>query len=188
MACAMSSVAFSLATLLVAASAGTGMPTVAPGASTVYQPERWKHVSEREEDVQAPLIYRSPSAVQANPSDLSRLSVPVMPTGSTFFARWASVSAATGYRLDVSQQEAFNSYVDGYRDLDVGNMTGRVVTGLSPGTKYYYRVRAYSAAGSSADSQVMVGTTASRAGLIINATFDSSITNNPKARAIQSSI
>ncbi|PYK44015.1 MAG: hypothetical protein DME46_06920 [Verrucomicrobia bacterium] len=111
-----------------------------------------------------------------------------MSTGSTFFARWASVSAATGYRLDVSQQESFNSYVDGYRDLDVGNMTGRVVTGLSPGTKYYYRVRAYNASGSSADSQVMVGTTASRAGLIINATFDSSITNNPNALAIQSRI
>ena len=188
MVCAMSSIAFSLVALPVAASAGTGVPTVAPGASTVYQPQRWKHVSGREEDVQAPPIYRSPSAVQANPSDISRSSIPVMSTGSTFFARWASVSAATGYRLDVSQQESFNSYVDGYRNLDVGNITGQVVTGLSPGTKYYYRVRAYNAAGSSADSQVMVGTTASRAGLIINATFDSSITNNPNALAIQSTI
>jgi hypothetical protein len=188
MVCAMSSIAFSLVALPVAASAGTGMPTVAPGASTVYQPQRWKHVSGREEDVQAPLIYRSPSAVQANPSDISRSSIPVMSTGRTFFARWASVSAATGYRLDVSQQESFNSYVDGYRDLDVGNMTGRVVTGLSPDTKYYYRVRAYNAAGTSADSQVMVGTTASGAGLIINATFDSSITNNPNSLAIQSMI
>jgi FG-GAP-like repeat/Fibronectin type III domain len=184
----MSSVTFSLATLLVAASAGTGMPTVAPGASASYQPQRWKHVSGREEDVQAPPIYPSPSAVQANPSDISRSSIPVMSTGSTFFARWKRGSAATGYRLDVSQQESFNSYVDGYRDLDVGNMTGRVVTGLSPGTKYYYRVRAYNAAGSSADSQVMVGTTASVAGLIINPTFDSSITNNPNALAIQSMI
>ena len=188
MVCAMSSIAFSLIALPVAASAGTGMPTVTPGASTVYQPQRWKHVSGREEDVQAPPIYRSPAAVQANPSDISRSSIPVMSTGSTFFARWASVSAATGYRLDVSQQESFNSYVDGYRDLDVGNMTGRVVTGLSPGTKYYYRVRAYNAAGTSADSQVMVGTTASGAGLIINATFDSSITNNPNSLAIQSMI
>jgi len=188
MVCAMSSIAFSLVALPVAASAGTGMPTVAPGASTVYRPQRWKHVSGREEDVQALPIYRSPSAVQANPSDISRSSIPVISTGSTFFARWASASAATGYRLDVSQQESFNSYVDGYRDLDVGNMTGRVVTGLSPGTKYYYRVRAYNAAGTSADSQVMVGTTASRAGLIINATFDSSITNNPNALAIQSTI
>jgi len=188
MVCAMSSIAFSLIALPVAASPGTGMPTVTPGASTVYQPQRWKHVSGREEDVQAPPIYRSPAAVQANPSDISRSSIPVMSTGSTFFARWASVSAATGYRLDVSQQESFNSYVDGYRDLDVGNMTGRVVTGLSPGTKYYYRVRAYNAAGTSADSQVMVGTTASGAGLIINATFDSSITNNPNSLAIQSMI
>src|SRR5207302_10789453 len=112
MICAMSSIAFSLVAL-VAASAGTGMPTVASGASVVYQTQRRKHVSRREEDVQALPIYRSPSAVQANPNDISRSSIPVMSTGSTFFARWASVSAATGYRLDVSQQESFNSYVDG---------------------------------------------------------------------------
>ena len=185
---AMFSIAFSIVVLPVAAGAGSGMPTVVPGASAVYQPQRWKHVSGREKDAQIPLIHPSPSAVQANPSDISRSLIPVVSTGSTFFARWASVSTATGYRLDVSQQESFNSYVDGYRDLDVGNMTGRVVTGLSPATKYYYRVRAYNAAGSSADSQVMVGTTASKAGLIINATFDSSITNNPNALAIQSMI
>ena len=28
---------------------------------------------------------------------------------------------------------SFTSYVDGYHDLDVGNATGRVVTGLNPG-------------------------------------------------------
>ena len=33
-------------------------------------------------------------------------------------------------------------YVDGYHDLDVGDVTGRVVTGLNQGTTYYYRVRA----------------------------------------------
>ena len=185
---ALSSIAFSLVALPVAASGGSGMRTVAPGASAVYQPQQRKHISRREEDAQALPIYPSPSAVPANPSDVSRSPISVMSTGSTFFARWASVNAATGYRLDVSQQESFDSYVDRYRNLDVGNMTGRVVTGLSPGTKYYYRVHAYNAAGSSADSQVMVGTTASTAGLIINATFDSSITNNPNALAIQSTI
>jgi len=176
-------VAFSFVALPLAASAVTGMQTVAPGASIVYRPQRWEHVSGREEEVQLPLIYQSRSA-----GKISQSSIPVMSTGSTFFARWTSVSAATGYRLDVSQQKSFSSYVDGYRDLDVGNMTGRVVTGLSAGTKYYYRVRAYNAAGTSADSQVMVGMTASGAGLIINAAFDSTITTNPNSMLIQSMI
>jgi len=122
-------VAFSFVALPLAASAVTGMQTVAPGASIVYRPQRWEHVSGREEEVQLPLIYQSRSA-----GKISQSSIPVMSTGSTFFARWTSVSAATGYRLDVSQQKSFSSYVDGYRDLDVGNMTGRVVTGLSAGT------------------------------------------------------
>ena len=31
----------------------------------------------------------------------------------------------------------FDSFVDGCHDLDVGNVNGRVVTGLSRGTTYY---------------------------------------------------
>jgi hypothetical protein len=181
-------VGFSLVALPLAASAGTSLQNLAPGSPTLYRPQRGEHVTGREEDMQTPPIDRSPFAVEVIPRDISRSSIPVVSTGSTFFARWGSVSAATGYRLDVSQQSSFSSYVDGYRDLDVGDMTGRVVTGLSPRTKYYYRVRAYNAAGTSADSQVMAGTTASGAGLIINATFDSTITTNPNSVAIQSMI
>ena len=69
------------------------------------------------------------------------------PTRSTFMARWESVPGATGYLLDVSTSNSFNSYVEGYNDLDVGSATGRAVTGLSRGTTYYYRVRAYNATG-----------------------------------------
>ncbi len=81
------------------------------------------------------------------------------PTRSGFMASWDSASGAIGYRLDVSMSSSFSSYVNGYRDLDVGNVTGRVVTGLSPGTTYY-----------------------------IHATFDSSITTNPNAAAIEAMI
>ena len=181
-------VAFSLVALPLAASAGTGIQILAPGTPTVYRPQWGEYVAGREEDVQTPPIYRSPLAVEVIPRDISRSSIPVVSTGSTFFACWGSVGAATGYRLDVSQQSSFSSYVDGYRDLDVGDMTGRVVTGLRPRTTYYYRVRAYNAAGTSADSQVMVGATASGAGLIINAAFDSTITTNPNSVVIQSMI
>src|SRR6266567_7896612 len=110
------------------------------------------------------------------------------PTRSGFMASWDSVSGAIGYRLDVSMSSSFSSYVNGYRDLDVGNVTGRVVTGLSPGTTYYYRVRAYDATSLGRYSDVMTVATTATAGLIIHATFDSSITTNPNAAAIEAMI
>ena len=109
-------------------------------------------------------------------------------TRSSFMASWGSVSGAIGYRLDVSTSSSFSSYVNGYQDVDVGSVTGRVVTGLNPGTTYYYRVRAYGATGPGHYSDVMTGTTVATTGLIIHATFDSSITSNPNAAAIEAMI
>ncbi len=110
------------------------------------------------------------------------------PTRSSFMASWGGISGAIGYRLDVSVSSSFSSYVDGYHDLDVGNVTGRVVTGLNPGTTYYYRVRAYDATSPASYSDVMTVTTVDTPGLIIRATFDSSITGNPNAAAIEAMI
>src|SRR6266498_816245 len=110
------------------------------------------------------------------------------PTRSSFMASWGGISGAIGYRLDVSVSSSFSSYVDGYHDLDVGNVTGRVVTGLNPGTTYYYRLRAYDATSPASYSDVMTVTTVDTPGLIIRATFDSSITGNPNAAAIEAMI
>ena len=52
-------------------------------------------------------------------------------TFSSFTANWSSVSGATDYRLDVSTSNTFTTYLPGYQDLDVGNMTSYPVTGLS---------------------------------------------------------
>jgi hypothetical protein len=49
-------------------------------------------------------------------------------TRSSFMATWENVTGATGYLLDVSTNDSFSDYVDGYHDLDVGKITGRVVT------------------------------------------------------------
>jgi hypothetical protein len=110
------------------------------------------------------------------------------PTRSTFMASWSSVKGALGYLLDVSTSDSFSSYVDDYHDLDVGNVTARVVTGLNRGTTYYYRVRAYGAIGPGDYSGVMRTTTVATSGLNINPTFDSSITGNPNAAAIEAMI
>src|SRR5439155_11139377 len=110
------------------------------------------------------------------------------PTRSSFMATWDSVEGAKGYLLDVSTSNSFSSYVDGYHGLDVGNVNGRAVTGLNPGTTYYYRVRPYAAAGSGRYSNVVTATTASPAGLIIHPTFDCSILNDPNSAAIQAMI
>jgi hypothetical protein len=114
--------------------------------------------------------------------------MPVPATCSSFMADWQRVSGATGYLLDVSTSGSFSSYVNGYHDLDVGNATGRVVTGLSQGTTYYYRVRSYDATGSGGYSSVTSATTLASIGLIINATFDSSITSRVNALSIEAMI
>lgn len=103
-------------------------------------------------------------------------------------ANWEGVKGAAGYRLDVSTSSSFSSYVSGYQNLEVGNVTSRTVSGLSPGVTYYYRVRAHNALGTSGNSEITAAKTMSGSGLVINATFDSSITSNANSAAIESMI
>ena len=126
-----------------------------------------------------------------NTNELSPQGEPVSPpppTRSSFMATWEPASGAKGYLLDVSTNSAFNSSVDGYHNLDVGDATGRVVTGLNRGTTYYYRVRAYDVTGVAGYAETMATTTEPTTGLTIHATFDSSIANNPNSAAIQAMI
>jgi hypothetical protein len=113
---------------------------------------------------------------------------PPPPTRSSFMATWKRVGGAIGYLLDVSTSSAFDSYVGGYHDLNVGDATGRLVTGLNRGTTYYYRVRAYDVTSTAGYTETTAITTAPSTGLTIHPTFDSSITNNPNAAAIQATI
>ncbi len=112
----------------------------------------------------------------------------IISTRSTFAARWSPIRGATSYRLDVSTSSSFDGYVTNYQGLEVGAATWRVVTGLSPGTTYYYRVTGLTEAGFGTNSDVMTGQTTTGSGFVISPTFDSSITNNPNAAAIEAMI
>jgi hypothetical protein len=157
-----------------------------PGAQAVvpapFAVGAGKH--ETRADSQAALQFPNASEISAAIKTVS--SAP--PTRSSFMASWDDVADATGYLLDVSTSSLFSDYVDGYHDLDVGKVKGRVVTGLNPGARYYYRVHPYTPSWAGSYSGAMTATTAATAGLIIHATFDSSITSNPNAAAIEAMI
>ena len=78
---------------------------------------------------------------------------------SGFTVAWNAVSGARGYRLDVSTDSSFGSFVAGYQNLDVGNVTSVTISSLSASTTYYYRVRAYDSAGTSSNSSTIAVTT-----------------------------
>jgi hypothetical protein len=82
-------------------------------------------------------------------------------TTSSISANWNAVAGATGYYLDVSTSSTFATFVSGYNDLSVGNVTTYSVTGLSIGVTYYYRVRANNSCGSSTSSSTITYSTMS---------------------------
>jgi hypothetical protein len=131
-------------------------------------------------------VIESPNGNKISPRIETVSSAP--PTRSSFMATWDSVGGAKGYLLDVSTSSSFSTYVEGYQGVDVGNVNGRAVTGLIPGTTYYYRVRPYAAASSGGYSNVITATTQPSIGPIIHPTFDCSIFTDPNSAAIEAMI
>lgn len=73
-------------------------------------------------------------------------------TSNSFTANWSSSSGATGYRLDISTNSSFSSFVSGFQNLDVGNTLSRSITGLTSSRLYHYRLRAYNISSTTASS------------------------------------
>lgn len=84
-------------------------------------------------------------------------------TSAGFKIHWMPSSdniEVTRYWMDVSMESEFGTFVDGYKNLDVGNVTTGVVSGLRPGKIFFVRVRAKDAAGNLSDySSVLSATT-----------------------------
>ena len=109
------------------------------------------------------------NGTSGNSSTITVTTVAVPPVASSatsvndnsFNANWAASTAATGYSLDVSASGTFASFVTGYNNLSVGNVTSYAVnTNLSANTTYYYRVRATNTNGTSVSSSTISLTTA----------------------------
>ncbi|MBU4379583.1 MAG: fibronectin type III domain-containing protein, partial [Proteobacteria bacterium] len=77
---------------------------------------------------------------------------------TSFTANWDASSGATSYRLDVSTDAGFTSFVTGYNNKTVAGISD-AVTGLTASTPYYYRVRAVNAGGTSGNSNTISVTT-----------------------------
>jgi len=77
--------------------------------------------------------------------------------GMEFSAVWSELSdGVDAYYLDVSTDPDFQSYVEGFRALDVGAVTQYWVDGLIPDTTYYYRVHASVNGSTTAQSKTVV--------------------------------
>lgn len=80
-------------------------------------------------------------------------------TDTSFTTSWSATEYANGYILEVATNTIFTNYVPGYNNIDLGNVTSKVVSGLTANSTYYYRIRAYNAAGTSDYSSYKTVTT-----------------------------
>lgn len=102
------------------------------------------------------------SGTSGNSNTVSTVTLPAAPTANNssaitstgFTASWSTVTGASDYRIDVSTSNTFSSFAGTYNNLTVSG-TSLAVTGLVPGTTYYYRVRASNASGSSTSSSAI---------------------------------
>ncbi|MBX2963040.1 MAG: fibronectin type III domain-containing protein [Cyclobacteriaceae bacterium] len=98
------------------------------------------------------------SGLSENSDEMQQFTIPATPapgatsnaTQTSFTASWSSVSGATGYFLDVSDDN-YTSFAPGFQNF-AATGTSATVTGLSPGRVYKFRVRSANSGGASPSS------------------------------------
>ena len=80
-------------------------------------------------------------------------------TTTSFQANWSASTGATSYYLDLASDNLFTSYITGFENLSVGNVTNYSITGLTNNSTYYYRIRSYNATGASVNSSTITANT-----------------------------
>ncbi len=78
-------------------------------------------------------------------------------TQTSFTANWETTTNATGFLLDVSNDDVFSNPL--FQNMDLSNTTSYKVTDLTAATTYYYRIRAYNSGGTSDYSGTITVTT-----------------------------
>ncbi|MBU1012090.1 MAG: fibronectin type III domain-containing protein, partial [Bacteroidetes bacterium] len=102
----------------------------------------------------------------AIPPSAPTLNSPYSVGSTSMNLSWSQSPGATGYHVYVSTNNIFTALVSGLDPKDVPKSaedpyapTSTTISGLSQGTKYYIRVRAYSGAGESGNSNAVSATT-----------------------------
>lgn len=103
----------------------------------------------------------STNYLEANPLTSSKITLaapPLLtlsnPAPLQFVAEWNAVASATGYKLDVSANNAFSGFVGDFNGKPITGVTQTTVSGLQPSTEYFVRVRTVNPSGESAHSEV----------------------------------
>ncbi len=140
------------------------LPSSLNGVATVYLGFRWKNDNNYVDPntlgfVIDDIVVKGTAACSGTPS--APVATAASSVGSTSFtANWNASANANAYYLDVSTSSSFASFVTGYQNRSVGNVTTFNVSSLSAGTTYYYRVRA-ACSGTSSNSNTITASTTS---------------------------
>lgn len=148
--------------------------------TTYYYRVRAYDAAENESVESNTIVLTTADPPDTTPPDTVVLAPATSVASTSFTANWnvgVDNVAVAGYLLDVATDETFTTYVSGFQNRDVGNVTSFGVTNLAPMTGYAYRVRAYDAAGNISDDTTepeLVTTTPSTVdeGGLLHTTFD----------------